>query len=152
MPNIISNSSPIIHLAKIGRLNLLHEFYNVLVIPATVYAECITEGKERAEIAVIKRMDWLQVSPVSNQLLVKLLMSELDDGEAEVIALALERNADLVLLDDADAREKARVYQLKITGTIGILLRAKREGKLSKPVSKLLKLNMSIFLATSLGG
>ena len=47
MPVIISNSSPIIHLAKIGRLNLLQEFYGTLIIPKAVYEECLTEGKDR---------------------------------------------------------------------------------------------------------
>ncbi len=44
MPGIISNSSPIIHLAKIGRLNLLHEFYGTVTVPNAVYEECVTEG------------------------------------------------------------------------------------------------------------
>jgi predicted nucleic acid-binding protein len=130
MPNVISNSSPIIHLTKVGRLDLLHELYDVVVVPSAVYAECLSEGKDRVEIEIIKRADWLQVAPVSNHLLVRLLMTELDDGESEVIALALERKAELVLLDDADAREKARIYALNMTGTLGVLLRAKHEGKI----------------------
>ena len=56
--------------------------------------------------------------------------SHLDYGESEAIALALEIDADLILLDDLDARETARIYDLQITGTIGILLRTKFEGKI----------------------
>lgn len=62
--------------------------------------------------------------------IVTVLQAELDNGESEAIALALEKSADLILLDDAEAREKARLYHFKITGTLGILLRAKKEGKL----------------------
>ena len=74
-----------------------------------------------------------------------LLRSELDRGEAEAIALALERNAALILLDDAEGREKARLYDLSITGTIGLLLRAKREGRLESFDNTLLKLRQSGF-------
>ncbi len=130
MPEIISNSSPIIHLAKIGRLNLLHEFYETITVPNAVYEECVTEGREREEISAIRNADWLHVCNVTNRNLVRLLISELDRGESEAIALALEKNAGLILLDDAEAREKARIYNLNITGVIGILLRARHEGKI----------------------
>ncbi|MDY0095992.1 MAG: DUF3368 domain-containing protein [Candidatus Vecturithrix sp.] len=130
MPVIISNSSPIIHLAKIGRLNLLQEFYETLTIPKAVYEECLTEGKDRQEVAAIRNADWLKVEPVMNIPLVRLLLSELDKGESEAIVLALEKQADLLLLDDADARDRAKLYHIPITGTLGVLLRAKHEGKI----------------------
>ncbi len=57
-------------------------------------------------------------------------MIDLDEGEAEVIVLAIEKSVDLILLDDYEARQFARRYGLKITGTIGILLRAKYDGKI----------------------
>ena len=59
-----------------------------------------------------------------------VLQSELDQGESEAIALAIEKSANLILLDDAEAKEKARLYHLKITAILGILLRAKKEDKL----------------------
>ena len=68
---------------------------------------------------------------VANRNLVKLLNAEIDSGEAEAVALALENRASLILLDDADAREKARLYQISITGTLGLLLRAKKTGKIA---------------------
>jgi predicted nucleic acid-binding protein len=129
MPQIVSNSSPLIHLSKIGQLNLLREFFGDIAIPRAVYEECITEGKQREEIAIIKNADWIHSYNVANKNLITVLQSELDNGESEAIALALETDADLILLDDAEAREKARLYNLKITGTLGILLRAKKEGK-----------------------
>ncbi len=75
--------------------------------------------------------------------MVKLLLTSVDAGESEAIALALETGADLILLDDSDAREKARLYGLTITGTIGVLMRAREEGKLSsfKEVLERLKRN-----------
>lgn len=73
------------------------------------------------------------------------LNAEIDRGEAEVIALALEQKASLVLLDDSDAREKARIYQLEITGIIGILLRAKYCGKIASLAKTLEALQNSGF-------
>lgn len=128
---VVSNSSPLIHLAKIDRLDLLSDLFGELFIPQAVYEECVTDGKGRPEAVKIKEASWLRVMQVTNRNLVKLLSAEVDRGEAEAIALALEQGASLVLLDDSDAREKARVYQLKITGLVGILLRAKRSGKIT---------------------
>lgn len=127
----VSNSSPIIHLAKIDQLDLLRDFFGELVIPEAVYQECMSEGKGRPEVVRIKQASWLRVVRVANRNLVKLLNAEIDSGEAEAIALALENRASLILLDDADAREKARLYQIGITGTLGLLLRAKKTGKIA---------------------
>lgn len=60
-----------------------------------------------------------------------MLRIYLDEGESESIALSLQISADLILLDDFDAREKARLYGIPITGTIGILLRAKKDNKIT---------------------
>lgn len=125
---VVSNSSPIIHLAKIGHLDLLHDQFGEMVIPQAVYEECVTDGKARPEVAAISQATWIRVAPVVNQDLIRLLSAEIDRGEAEAIALALEHQAALILLDDADAREKARLYRLNITGILGILLSAKRTG------------------------
>lgn len=126
---VVSNSSPIIHLAKIGHLDLLHHQFGEIVIPQAVYAECVIDGKARPEVAAIKQATWIRVAPVVNKDLIRLLSADIDRGEAEAIALALEHPAALILLDDAEAREKARLYGLKITGILGILLSAKRTGK-----------------------
>jgi len=142
---VVSNSSPIIHLAKIDQLNLLPDFFGELIIPPAVYEECITEGKGRPEVAKIKQASWLRVVQVTNQNLVKLLNAEVDRGEAEAIALALETRASLILLDDADAREKARLYHLKMTGLLGVLLRARKTGRVASLSEKLDALRVSGF-------
>lgn len=130
MQPVISNSTPIIHLAKIGQLDLIRQFFGTVIIPQMVWKECVSPGLNRPEVEQIwAASDWIQVVKIHDRV-VTLLRHELDHGEAEAIALALERNASLVLLDDADAREKARIYRLPITGTAGLLLRATKEGKL----------------------
>ena len=130
MQKVVSNSSPIIHLAKIGTIELLKEYFQIITISEIVYSEYIVEGKDRREVELIKNADWIKVLQLKDRNLVRLLQSSLDNGESEAIALSLEIGADLILLDDSDAREKARLYGLKITGTIGILLRAKIDGKI----------------------
>ncbi|MBI5787511.1 MAG: DUF3368 domain-containing protein [Candidatus Schekmanbacteria bacterium] len=145
MPKVVSNSSPLIHLAKIGRLDLLKDLFGTIIIPESVYRECVAEGKGREEITLIRDADWLLVSQVNEKNLVRLLLTSVDAGESEAIALALEIGADLILLDDSDAREKARLYGLTMTGTIGVLLRARREGKLSSFTEELDKLERNSF-------
>ena len=73
-----------------------------------VWKECTSPGARRPEIENILAADWIQVVKINDRI-VTLLRHELDHGEAEAIALAMERKASLLLLDDSDAREKARL-------------------------------------------
>ena len=145
MQKVVSNSSPIIHLAKIGKLSLLREYFNTIMVPESVLKECVAEGKDRKEVEAIKKAEWIRVAQVQDKKLVKLLQSSLDDGESEAIALSLESGADLILLDDSDAREKARIYGLTVTGTLGVLLRAKKDRKISSLKENIIKLRKSGF-------
>ena len=145
MQKVVSNSSPIIHLAKIGKLSLLREYFDTIMVPGSVFKECVTEGKDRKEVEAIKKAEWIRVAEVQDKKLVKLLQSSLDDGESEAIALSLESGADLILLDDSDAREKARIYGLTVTGTLGVLLRAKKDRKISSLKENIIKLRESGF-------
>ena len=78
-----------------------------------------------------KRGGWIDVVAPANQALVSSLLEDLHEGESETIALAIERCPDIVFLDESDARKKARAYGLNISGVIGILIRAEKEGKIS---------------------
>ena len=71
---------------------------------------------------------WIQVVEATDTPLLKILKSELDNGEAEAIALALEKEADLLLIDETDGRRIAALYDLPKTGVVGILMRARLEG------------------------
>lgn len=61
---VVSNSSPIIHLAKIDQLNLMKDFYGEIIVPESVYEECISGGKGRPEVSRIKQAEWLKVVSV----------------------------------------------------------------------------------------
>ena len=131
MPLIISDSSTLIHLAAINRLALLFEFYTQIVIPPAVWREVVEQGGGRAGAVEVEQARQARqiaiLSPVDEPLL-RLLKRDLDEGEAEVIALAIEQQASLVLLDETDARETAELYGLHKTGIVGLLIRAKQEG------------------------
>jgi hypothetical protein len=75
MPKVVSNASPLIHLAKINQIYLLYEFFGEIAIPRAVYQECIIEGEEREEITLIKSINWLHVDNVTNKNLVTVLQS-----------------------------------------------------------------------------
>ena len=144
MQTVISNSTPIIHLAKIGQLDLLKVFFGTITVPQMVWKECTFPGASRPEIESILSADWIKVVKINDRI-VTLLRHDIDHGEAEAIALALERKASLILLDDSDAREKARLYHLPITGTVGLLLRAHHEGLLISFTETLNELESSGF-------
>lgn len=132
---VISDSSSLIHLSAIGRLSLLREFHGLVTIPPAVWHEVVDQGKGREgarEVEAAHQHGWIEVKTVQNNNLVRLLKRELDSGEAEVLALAIESQASLVLLDEAEARRIAGTFGLKKTGVIGILIRAKLEGKIER--------------------
>jgi len=128
---VVSDSSTLIHLAAIGRLALLKDYYGHVTIPPAVWREVVEEGEGRAgaaEVGQARQAGWIGVVAPLDSPLLQLLGRDLDDGESEVIALAIEQRAALMLLDESDARRIADLYGLSSTGIIGLLIRAKQEG------------------------
>jgi len=131
---VISDSSVILNLAIVGKLDLLKTFFKKVLIPQAVYEETVINGKGKpgaAEIEQAINEKWLEIVDVGMSALIKLLEKDLDDGEAACIAYAVDNKCDWILLDEQDAREVADIYNLRKTGVIGILLRAKFEGKIN---------------------
>jgi len=94
----------------------------------------VIEGRNRPgalEVERAREAGWIEVQSPQNRDLVKSLQRDLDQGEAEANALAVERKAAVVFLDETDARRVADIYGLHKTGVIGVLIRAKREGRIS---------------------
>ena len=131
----VVNSSPLIFLAKINRLDLLNKLFDEVIIPKAVYEEAVLNGK-RDKTEIIKNLNWIKVEEVKNRRLINFLMNFIDYGESEVIAYAVENNIDLVVLDDKDARKIAREFDLKVIGTLGILIISKKKGYINelKPI------------------
>lgn len=130
MPKVVCNSSPLIHLSKTGRLSLLRDFFQEILVPREVWTESVENSGGAKDAREIKEADWIRPLSIEDTDLKKALKMTLDEGEAAAIVLALEQKADIVLMDDYDGRAVAKEYDLMVTGTIGILLKAKLEGKI----------------------
>jgi len=142
---VVSDSGPLIHLSQIRRLYLLRKFFREILIPQAVYCEVVVEGEGRPGSREVKEAPWIRVIEIRDKRLKNVLQLALDEGEAEAIVLALEVNADLVLLDDREARLQAKRLGLHVTGTLGILLRAKRLGLIESLKEELNKLKEAGF-------
>lgn len=125
---IVSDTSPLSNLAIVGYLSLLQQIYNKVIIPQGVAEELRNASDEENLIAGVLSLDWIEVIPAKNLELISILRNNhnLDRGEAEAIALALELNADELLIDERLGRREATRLGLHITGVLGILLVAKR--------------------------
>ena len=130
MPVVICNTSPIQYLYQADVLELLPALTGQVYIPEAVVAE-LEEGRRRnVLLPTLEDLSWLVVRSVRDRTLLPLV-THLGDGEKEVLALGLETQDSLLLLDDRDARRYARTLGLEITGTLGLLLRAKERGILN---------------------
>jgi len=123
---IISNATPLIAFARIGRLELLKKVVENLIIPQAVAHEITEYTQTKRGVIDLSQEAWIIVQSVQSQQQVRLLLPTLDRGEAEVIALALERQPQLVLIDELTGRKVAESLNLNVSGSVGILIRAKQ--------------------------
>ena len=130
---VISNTSPLLNLAIINKLHLVREQFIEIIIPNAVLNELRINENIPGSSQLKEAFDtsWIKVKAVENEAFVQLLRWELDQGEAEAIALAIELKADWVLLDERDGRKISRSLGLNITGVLGIILRGWQQGNLS---------------------
>ncbi len=128
---IVSDTSPINNLAAINHLHLLQQLYGTVLIPEAVYRELTDPNFPVAGAIEVQTFIWIQTRPVQDRTLVEALSNELDIGEAEAIALALEMQADQVLIDERRGRMVAARLNLGYTGILGILVEAKSQRLIS---------------------
>lgn len=106
-------------------MHLLQKLYGSIIIPARVFAELQDLGNPNLrELSV----DWIEVKEVTDIVLLHELIEVLDQGEAEAIVLAIELHADFLLIDERLGRAVAGRMGLKITGILGTLIEAKKQG------------------------
>ena len=129
----VTNSTCLIGLERIERLDILPQVFSTITIPTAVAAEVGIEA------------DWLIVRTVQNLAVVATLKTQVDSGEAEAIATAMELGDVFVILDDRKARLLALQLSLKVIGTVGMLLRAKRFGVIAEIKPLLTALNQVDF-------
>jgi predicted nucleic acid-binding protein len=130
MTDIISNATPLIAFARIGQLPLMQKVVGQLVIPAAVAEEISAYRGSGAGQIDLSQETWIRVEPLASNDQMRLLLPTLDRGEAAVIALALEKRARLVLMDELTGRKVAESLQLRVTGSVGLLIQAKQLGEI----------------------
>ncbi|MGQ0445239.1 MAG: DUF3368 domain-containing protein [Beijerinckiaceae bacterium] len=132
MNMIVSNATPFIALTRIGRLDLFKRVIGNVVIPEAVAREISEYSPSRPGAIDLSPERWITVQSVQSEQQVRLLLPTLDRGEAEVIALALENRARLVLMDELTGRKVAESLNLNVSGTVGILMQAKQTGAITQ--------------------
>lgn len=149
---IVSNTSPISNLAKVGKLNLIQQLYETILIPGAVHEELLDERAGETVITAVQSATWLEIQSVQNQELVNELRSRINVGEAEAIALAVEVEATRLLIDERLGRQSATYLGLKITGVLGILLLAKHQKLITeiKPIINSLVTQASFRISSQL--
>jgi len=120
MRKVISDTSCLIVLSNIGQLVLLRDVYG-----------CVTITEEVAEEFREPLPGWIEVSAVKDPVKTMLIAKSLDRGEASTLALAMEQENALVILDDGKARQFAEGCNITFTGTLGVIMKAKEMGYLT---------------------
>jgi predicted nucleic acid-binding protein len=129
MMKVVTNSTPLIELSKINRLDLLRDVYGTILIPEEVYVEVVIDGIGEPGAAEVKTAEWIYCQSVADKDQIDILQTQhsLHLGECATIVLAKEVKAEQVILDDNAARQVAVARGLPVIGTVGVLLVAKTQ-------------------------
>lgn len=145
---IVSNTTPLSCLLKIGRADLLQVLYQRVAIPPEVAVELDQAGSLHADWR--RQLGFVQVAETAaDDPVMRLLVNEVDAGEAAAIALARHHSSELLIIDDMAGRRLARRLGLSITGTVGVVLAAADAGLVSEPLDVLeeLRVNGGLWLS-----
>ncbi len=123
---IVSDTSPISNLLRIDQLSILQKLYDHVIILHVVYQEICALEPLGIDPTPILNAPWISVQTAHDRSLVENLTLELDLGEAEAIALAIEIKAERLLIDERLGRRVAQRYKVEITGLLGVLVAAKK--------------------------
>lgn len=127
----IVNTSPLLYLHQIGQLDILPKLYGSVTTPAAVEQELSVGRDKGIDVPNIQHLDWLSIVSLEVDAVIPNVI-DLGRGEAEVIALGLRgKSSSLLILDDQLGRRVATFYRLRITGTLGVLIKAKQKGHMA---------------------
>ena len=134
MRSAVVNSTPIISLHSIGRLDLLEKMYSKIYIPYAVYEEVCIDGHIVIDKNLLMSFSNFSIERVSNAEAGRYFRTSLHRGEVETMILASELKADLCIIDDQVARNHAKFLGLTVTGTLGLLAKGKERGFIERVV------------------
>jgi len=127
----IINSSPLIALGCINKVDILTKLFSEVLIPQEVYNETVINGKNTEILNAIRACKKFKVLSATNIVLLEFLNDHLDKGESEDIVLAKEIGITTVIIDEVKGRNIAKLHGLDVIGSLGILLIAKKRGLIS---------------------
>ena len=130
---VVSDTTPLISLLKINRINLLERLFGEVMIPQAVFNELTVDDRFLLEAEQIRQQNFIVVKPINNPESVSILkrVTGLDQGESEAIVMTDELKADLLLMDEAKGRNVSAQMGIKFMGTIRILMAAYDEQELT---------------------
>ncbi len=141
MIKAVCNSSPIIGLSIIQKLDLLWKIFDEIYVPREVFKEVTTGNRHRnfgeQELKDAVNYKKILIYEVQNPIIIEAMLGRLHRGELEVIQAAKELDINTVIIDDKAARKRAKDFLLKPIGLIGILQLAKEMGKIPEIKSAL---------------
>ena len=132
MRKVIVNATPLIALCHVNQLSLLRMLYGKIEIPQAVYDEISAKEDSVCGKEIECSLEWIAIQEVKEDSRKQLFKAQLHAGEVEVMLLALEQNADVVVIDDKSAKNYAKKLGLPVTGTLGVLIKAKQCGYIDK--------------------
>ncbi len=127
---VIADSACLIGLSKINRLSVLRDLFGKILIPPAVFHEVVVQGAGKPGAQEVKNAAWIETRHINNRLAVDAFKLTLGAGESEAIALAVECQADFIILDDWNARQTALGLALPVIGTVAVLKKAAEKGHL----------------------
>ena len=138
---VISDTTAISNLFQVGLIGVLRALYTQIIISPGVYREL---SRVPAQAKLLENTkDWIKVEYPRNQQFTSQLLESLDLGEAESIVLAVELKAEYLIIDEKLGRAIATSHGVRITGVLGVLIKAKKEGLIdtvSEPIDRLREL------------
>lgn len=142
----VSDTSPILGLAVINHLELLHEQFVEIYIPQAVFEELKVESNFRGVPAIQEALQdgWIRTLEIKNKPLAQSLSLELNQGESEAITLAIDLGVKIIVMDERLGRDHARGLGLETIGVLGILLNAKKRGQIKSLKNAMIDLRNEI--------
>jgi hypothetical protein len=125
---VVSDTTAITHLAKIGALTILQKLYFEILIPEAVLSELAQVKRTQPGALQVLNSSWIKVVKIKNQAVVNKLTRHLDLGESEAIALSIELQSDVLIIDERAGRAVAKKLGRNIIGMVGVLIEAKNKG------------------------
>lgn len=141
---VISDTTPIISLIKIQKLDLLQNLFKEILIPDAVFKELTTNTVYKEEAEIVKNCDFFRTVSVQNKKSLEIFqkITGLDAGESEAIIIVDEQKSDLLIMDERKGRKIAGKLGINLTGTIGILIQAYNEKMITAEDVKLCLQNL----------